>query len=314
MRKLTTVVVLLATWVLLTSNAFSQEIQNQKISLAFVGDILLAGQAGRIMQTQGTSYPFAKVAPILKESDLAFGNLECALTGNTITRNVPIDGKKLFIFKTPPRFGKALVDGGIDIVSLANNHAMNGGKPGLIETMKTLKELGIIYVGAGSNLQEARSCRILEVKGRKIGFLAYADIGGPAATSQPGIAVLKDTLSQVLEEVKTAKRKVDFLIVSFHWGIEGSTKPSARQKSVAQKVIDVGADIVIGHHPHVLHPVETYKGKTIAYSLGNFVFDNPRPICCKTMILWVDWNPITGNQNIIQMPCYIRSSQPEPVE
>lgn len=309
MRKLAIRIVFSTILVLLIINVFAQAIQNQQISLAFVGDILLAGQAGRIMQKQGTSYPFSKVESILNRADLAFGNLECALTGNVVTRNVREGKKKRFVFKTPPRFGKALVDGGIDVVSLANNHTMDGGKQGLLETMKTLKSLGIVYVGAGQNSKEARSCRILEIKGRKIGFLAYTDIGGGGS-----VAVLKNTLSQVLEEVKTAKRKTDLLIVSFHWGIEGSAKPSVRQKRIAYRVIDAGADIIIGHHPHVIQPVEIYKGKTIAYSLGNFVFDNPKPIYCKTTILWIDWDPSTGKQKITQIPCYIRSSRPEPVE
>ena len=276
----------------------------ESLKLAFVGDILLAGQAGRIMQSRGTSYPLAKVAPILKRADLAFGNLECVLTGNTITRNVRVSGKKLFIFKTPPRFGKALVDGGIDVVSLANNHTMNGGKAGLIETMETLKKLGITYVGAGQNAKEARACRIIKVKGRKIVFLAYADIGGG-----DGVAILKNTLRQVLEEVKAAKRKADLLVVSFHWGIEGSTKPSSRQKTIAYQIIDAGADMVIGHHPHVLQPIEVYKSKTIAYSLGNFVFDNPRPICSRTMILWIEVDE-DNKQKIKQIFCKIKNAQP----
>lgn len=280
-----------------------------EVSLAFVGDILLAGQAGFLMKKYGTTYPFEKTAPILKKADLAFGNLECALTGEVITHNVPLNKKRtLFIFKVPPKYGQALVDGGIDVVSLANNHSMNGGKKGLIEMMDTLKKLGIVYVGAGRNYQESRSLRIIETKGVRVGFLAYSDLNPTIATkNQPGIASAKN-LNLVLEEVKTARKKVDILVVSFHWGIEGSSEPTIRQKDVAHSVVDAGADIVIGHHPHVLQPIEIYKEKTIAYSLGNFVFDNPRPIYCKTMILVVVIKD--GKQKIEQIPCFIKNAQP----
>lgn len=289
-------------------NPFSLNATDDGVSLAFVGDILLAGKAGRMMEKYGTGYSFQKVAPILKEADLAFGNLECALTGKVITRNVKIQGKKWFSFKVPPQYAQALVEGGIDIVSLANNHSLDGGREGLRETIKTLEDLKIVYVGAGRNYEESRLLKVVEVKNRCFGFLAYNDIGPIMATkTQAGVASAKD-----LQEVKKDKEKVDVLIVSFHWGIEGTTKPSAHQRRIAQAVIDAGADVIIGHHPHVLQPVEIYKGKTIAYSLGNFVFDNPRPLCCETMILIINFSA-TGEQRIKEVPCYIKNAQPYPI-
>lgn len=292
-------------------NSFLENVLGNEVSLTFVGDILLAGQAGRMMGKYGTSYPFQKVAPILKEADLAFGNLECALTGKVITRNVKIQGKKWFSFKVPPQYAQALVEGGIDIVSLANNHSLDGGRRGLEETIETLKGLKIVYVGAGKNYEESRSLKVVEVKNRCFGFLAYNDIGPIVATkTQAGVASAKN-LDLILPEVKQAKEKVDVLIVSFHWGIEGTTKPSAHQRRIAQMVIDAGADVIIGHHPHVLQPVEIYKGRTVAYSLGNFVFDNPRPLCCETMILIINFSE-TGEQRI-KVPCYIKNAQPYPI-
>jgi len=292
--------------------ARAEEGKQSALKLVFAGDVLLAGQAGQIMLKRGTAYPFAKVKPTLAKADLAFCNLECALTGKVVTRNVRRGKRKWFVFKAPPKLGQALVDGGIDVVSLANNHAMNGGRAGLLSTMDTLKSLDIKAVGAGRNQAEARSCRTFTVKGRTVSFLAYADIGGPAATArEPGIARLGASLPQALKEIETAKRKADLVVVSYHWGVEGRTKPSARQQTVAQQSIDAGADLVIGHHPHVLQPVMVYKGKTIAYSIGNFVFDNPRPIVCRSTLLQVEIDE-NGKQRVEQIPCRIRNAQPNP--
>ena len=314
MRKLTITVVLLAIWILLSSNAFAQEIQNQQISLAFVGDVMLARNVGKKIANLGIDYPFNKTRHILSSADIAFANLEGALTGDRITGS-----SKAFIFRSPPSFGESLVKGGIDIVSLANNHTNDGGTKGLLETIETLEGLGIRYVGAGRNYLEARSLRVIEVKGKKIGFLAYTDLANiglsvaSATSSRPGVASAQT--AAVFDEIKTAKRKVDFLVVSFHWGVEYQIgEPNARQKNLAYSCIDEGADIIVGHHPHVLQKAEVYKGKTIAYSLGNFVFDNHRLSRARTMILWIDWDPDSGRQKISLIPCYIRSCRPEPLE
>ena len=126
------------------------------------------------------------------------------------------------------------------------------------------------------------------------------------------MAVLGTSLPQALKEIKVAKRKADLVIVSYHWGIERKTKPSARQQTIALQSIDAGADLVIGHHPHVLQPVMVYRGKTTAYSLGNFVFDNPRAIACKSALLQVEIDE-SGKQRVTQIPCRIRNAQPNPV-
>lgn len=297
----------------LITQAQSLEQNTETISLAFVGDVMLARNVGQKILQHGVNYPLAKVKSILSQADIAFGNLEGALTGNKVTGS-----SRAFIFCSPPGFGESLV-GSLDIVSLANNHANDGGAAGIIETIAALKKLRIVYVGAGRNFQEARSLRVIEMKGKKIGFLAYTDLANSglsrasATATKPGVA--SATTKAVFDEIKTAKRKVDFLVVSLHWGVEYQIgEPNARQKNLAYKCIDYGADIIVGHHPHVLQKVEVYQGKTIAYSLGNFVFDNHRPSRAKTTILWLDWNPKTGEQKITQIPCYIRHCRPELVE
>jgi poly-gamma-glutamate synthesis protein (capsule biosynthesis protein) len=286
------------------------------VTLAFAGDVLLAGLVGAMIQDRGTEYPLAEVAPILKTADLAFANLECALTGNAVGGRFHEGDRSWCSFTAPPRFGQALVDGGIDVVSLANNHTYDGGEKGLLETMATLDQFGIVHVGAGRDVEEARAWRVVRARERKIAFLAYDDIDlrrPAAAASRPGIALLRDTLPQVLEEVALAKQEADVVIVSFHWGalFGGITTPSDRQVLVAHQVIEAGADIVVGHHPHVLQPIEVYRGKTIAYSLGNFVFDHVLPERCQTVILLIEVTA-KGKQQITKIPCRIENCRPRP--
>lgn len=281
------------------------------VSLAFVGDIMLARGVGRKIASFGIDYPVAKVKNVLSNADIAFGNLEGTLTGNQITGS-----SKNLVFRSPPGFGRVLVSGGIDIVSLANNHTNDGGSQGITDTLTALKKVGIKHVGAGENVTEARSLRVLDVKGRKIGFLAYTDLSNiglekaSATASQPGVASANTKV--VLTEITAARKKVDFLVVSFHWGQEyRMNEPTDRQSQLAHKSIEAGADIIIGHHPHVLEKIETYRGKTIAYSLGNFIFDNHRPTRARTMILRIDWDPRDGAQRIKVIPCYIHQCRPE---
>jgi poly-gamma-glutamate synthesis protein (capsule biosynthesis protein) len=284
----------------------------EKITLSFVGDILLAGSSGRRALEFGMDYPLKKVAPILKNDDLTLANLECALTGKIITRNVRVGKERRFIFKTPPKLGQVLKEGGVDIVTLANNHSLNGGIKGLRETMETLGKLDIAYCGAGENFEEAHKARIINLKGRKIAFLGYNDLEGAAAQSSLPQRAFSKNSDQVIKDVQKTRKNADLVIVTFHWGIELQQKPTSRQINLAHKSIDAGADIVIGHHPHCLQPIEIYQNKIICYSLGNFVFDNSRPLCAKTMILQIIYDSETKKQEIKKIPCYIIHSQPTP--
>ncbi|HEX9745992.1 MAG TPA: CapA family protein [bacterium] len=283
------------------------------IRLAFVGDILLARGCGQKIQRYGIEYPFAEVKSILSSADIAFGNLEGTLTGTRVTGS-----RTDWTFRSPPEFGQSLVDGGFDIVTLANNHINDAGVSGITDTVQALQNLGIRYVGAGENISEARSLRIIDFNGLKIGFLAYTDIANiglnfaSATETRPGVASAQTDF--IFEEIATAERKVDLLVVSYHWGNEYQTSPSERQQFLAYNSIDSGADIVIGHHPHVLQRVEEYNGKTIAFSLGNFVFDSYRTVQTTSMILWIDWDSATGNQAYREIPCRITDFRPVPTQ
>lgn len=287
----------------------------ESITFAFVGDIMLAGRVGRkVVQTGDYGYPFEHVKQIFQQADIVFGNLEVVLSGKSITENRKIPGKG-YVFKVPPLFGQALKAGGLTMVSLANNHALDGGRKGLLDTLNALDHYGIRYVGAGRNFDHAYSMKVIERKGRKIGFLAFTDLinkpGGRPTMTKPGVALLKGKEKFALDLIRTAAAKADLLVVSVHWGIEGATRPSWRQKQWARKFIEAGADIVIGHHPHRVQPVEVYKGKIIAYSLGNFVFDSPGYGSRKSTILLIT-SCNHEELRFTELPVLITEAQPRP--
>lgn len=242
-----------------------------KVTLIAVGDIMLSRDVASTMKRHNDyKYPFLKTADLLKTADITFGNLECAITpGKIIETNE-------MIFRADPQSVEGLNYAGFDILSLANNHTMNFGKEGIENTFKYLNESNIKFVGAGNNLKEAFEPKIFEVNGLKIAFLAYADnylvpASYQATENKPGIAFMN--ISKMQEDVKATKEKANFVIVSMHAGVEYSKEPNKNQINFAYNAIDAGADLVIGHHPHMVQKVEKYKNKYILYSLGNFVFD-----------------------------------------
>lgn len=169
---------------------------------------------------------------------------------------------------------------GIDIVTMANNHILDFGPEGITDSIAALNKAGIKYVGVGENLDEAKNLEIIEVGGRKIGFLGtsrvYMAADWAAGVNHPGVFSTYDPALPI-EEIKKADELVDYLVVYVHWGVERETTPKDYQRTMGQQYIDAGADAVIGSHPHVLQPLEYYNGKPIMYSLGNFVFGSSIP-------------------------------------
>ena len=261
--------------------AQSPEVRDQsRVTLAAVGDVLLAAGVGRAIRAHGPGYPFARVKSILGDADIAVFNLECTLS----RRGYP--ARKKFTFRADPSLSKHLRDAGLDVAVMANNHTLDFGRTALLDTLSAVRREGIVPVGAGRNLAEARSLRVLRKNGLRIGFLAFADmavIGSVGRPDQPGIEYLDSR--RMSNAISAAAKKVDILVASFHWGSELDTYPTKRQRLLARKAVDAGADLVIGHHPHVLQPVGTYNGAPIAYSLGNFVFSSRSPLTRKSAIL-----------------------------
>ena len=184
-------------------------------------------------------------------------------------------------------------------MTLANNHAMDYGTDALLDTCSTLDGAGILRVGAGHSLDEAKQPATMEVKGRKIGFIGASRVipegSWNATKTKPGLLTTYDP-AVCLEEIRKAREECDLVVVYVHWGIERDELPQEYQRSLGKQYIDAGADLVIGSHPHVLQGLEYYKGKPIVYSLGNFVFGSSIP---RTALLEAEWDGETVKLKLV---------------
>ena len=196
------------------------------------------------------------------------------------TRGTPAPDKQ-FTFRVHPEKVKLMQEMGIDLVTLANNHALDYGRDAMLDTIDTLDHAGIRHVGAGKNLAEARKPAIVELNGRTFAFIGatrvYPEADWAAGTDSAGMFSAYDGGAALAEKVKAAKQQADYVIAYVHWGIEREEMPNEVQKSIAHRLVDAGADLVVGAHPHVLQGLEYYQGVPIAYSLGNFVFGSSIP-------------------------------------
>jgi len=240
------------------------------ISLVAVGDIMLGGTAEEVLIEKGYDYPFTKVQHLLNGADIVIGNLEGPLTN--LCESTLED--KEYIFRSPPDLVvPALKKAGFNILNLANNHILDFDIQGMNDTINSLSKQHIQTVGTGNNSAQARSGTILQTNNGDVGFLSYS-LTFPelfwATKDKAGTAFGHE--KDIREDVQRLSKQVDYIIVSFHWGREKSLELRPYQPKLGRAAIDAGADIVIGHHPHVLQAVEEYKDGLIIYSLGNFVF------------------------------------------
>ena len=250
-----------------------ERIANSNITIAAGGDMMLGSpfpNASRMPPNDGRDL-LKPVAPIFTAADIAFGNLEGPLIDGGISSKCGKGRSKCFAFKMPTRYGKYLKDAGFDVMSVANNHAGDFGAAGRASTRKTLDALGIKHAGSNKGIY---STTYLTVRGKKIAFIGF---------STNAISLNVNNLAESRAAVQRADRNADIVVVSFHGGAEGSkakrvprrTEIFFREKRgnlplFARTVIDAGADLVLGHGPHVLRGMEIYKNRLVAYSLGNF--------------------------------------------
>ncbi len=258
------------------------------VTVLFAGDVTLGYHheewVDELVQKKGVprdealGWGFDRVAQVTRAADLFVVNLECPFTtrGEKLPKN--------FNFRARPELVAALARGGVDVVSLANNHLMDFGPEGLTDTLETLAKARIAAFGAGDTLTAARRPIIVRVQGLRLAFLGAFFLGDrnlePAAVlageATPGVAghysSLEDELAMITTDVRAARLEADHVFVFFHWGREGRGQPEPYQVALAHAAIDAGASAVIGSHPHVLQGLESYRGAPIAYSLGNFVF------------------------------------------
>jgi poly-gamma-glutamate synthesis protein (capsule biosynthesis protein) len=243
-------------------------LRSQDITIHFAGDFMVGSWGISVIRENGYDFPVEKLKPLFEKGDLNFCNLEVPLT--TTQDTFP---NKTFHFKIPPDFVEILTRVPVHYVTLANNHILDYNPAGLFQTIQILKKNHIAYSGAGENLSMASKPAILHIKDITIGIVAAAAIfpkGFWATDSTPGIFF--PWRERLIEIVDSTRKVVDLLFVTFHWGAEKRNTPKKYQIGLAHLVINHGADLVWGHHPHVIQGIEFYKGKPIFYSLGNFIF------------------------------------------
>ena len=242
-----------------------------EVTLVAVGDLMFSRTVGlKVAENGGPDAAFERVRDYLRSGDITFGNLETALTpGRAIQPGE-------MTFRSDPAVAASLAAAGFDVISLANNHVPNFGAAGVMDTLKYLDAARVGHAGAGADAAAARAPAVIERSGLRFAFLAYNDADVVpadyfAAPDRPGTAVMD--VGSLRTDVAAARAAADIVVVSMHSGTEYVPGPNKRQVAFAHAAIDAGADLVIGHHPHVVQTVETYAGKPILYSLGNFVFD-----------------------------------------
>jgi hypothetical protein len=230
-----------------------------------VGDVSFEGK----LSVSPDPLVFGDLERYIKGCDICIANLENPLTtsSNGIVGKCTLHGD--------PGWAEVLKKAGINLVSLANNHMMDYGEVGLLSTINSLELAGLSYVGAGRNITEACKPLFIDVVGKRLAFLARTSVivSSPsyATESQAGVAYLD--VSETIENIENSKKEADYVILVIHWGLEEYSYPSPKQRMLAKEFLTAGADLILGHHPHVLQGIENIDGRLVAYSLGNFLFD-----------------------------------------
>ncbi len=238
-------------------------------TLLFVGDVMLSrGVGARIVRHDDPSFPFSLIASSTHEADVLIGNLEGPISAHGEDWGNPIS------FRANPRVVDGLISAGFKVLGLANNHIMDWGRAALSDTVALLQSAGVSTIGAGRNEAEANEPLIINAKGGRVALLNYTGLlpkSFEANSSTAGISHFDP--AGIADAIRNAKMDADIVVVLIHWGEEYRAHATSAQQDVGRALIDAGASLVVGTHPHVTEEVEQYHGGWIAYSLGNFVFD-----------------------------------------
>lgn len=234
------------------------------LSLLAVGDIMLGGRAKKVIAEHGSDYPFESALPLLRRASLVLGNLEAPFARKA--RRNP----RNYSYRVNPKLATALTRAGIHVVTLANNHLLDCGRAGVLETLEALARADVAPLGAGVNELAAHAPVIGQASRWRVGLLGYYWNRRCAATRDlPGSAM--DPPAALEADIRSLRDQVDRVVVTFHWGVPYVREPAPEDRAKARFAVDCGADAVIGHHPHIVQPLEIYRGRPIFYSVGNFM-------------------------------------------
>lgn len=255
-------------------------------SIIFTGDILLDRGVRKVIEHHGTSYLFDKqVDSILHTANVVVGNLECPAT------SIKAPMQKRFIFRGEPSWLSVLKQHRFTHLNLANNHSVDQGRNGLMDTRDNIIKAGMMPIGAGKNIADAAKAMLLTEQPRKVWLIAslrmalenYAYLPEKPCVNQEAIAAIMKRIRTIKQEDPQA-----VVLVSLHWGAEHTLQPVPSQRLDAHRLINAGADALICHHTHTLQTIEHYKGRDIYYSIGNFIFDQQKPINTKACMVKVE--------------------------
>lgn len=279
-----------------------------ELTASFVGDMMFGRFVKEVTDKHGTEYLFDHVKPYFDKSDYVVGNFENTIINQEAsTYDKP---EKSIYLNTDISSLETLKKMNFSLVNLANNHTMDYGEEALTETLAALEKVGLRSVGAGKDLEDATKIDYQEKNGLTIATLGFSDVL-PAGTSALGHrgGVAAATPDNMVPAIKEAKENADLVTVQIHWGQEYDNEPHPRQEKLARAMVDAGADIILGHHAHVLQHVEKYKDAVIFYGLGNFIFDQGWSRTKDSALVQYDLlEDGTGRFEVI--PLRIRGAQP----
>ncbi len=268
---------------------------NPVFRLTSVGDIMLDRRLGQTIRNGNLAYPFANVTSYFNEADITIGNMESSLG----TLGTPVE--KSYPFQAPPEAAQALALAGIDVVTLANNHAMDYGAEALLDGIDLLKAANVTPIGGGENFAAAHTPYITDLNGLSLALFGYVNVPiegvsnfdtqtWTATASEPGLAW--GNPAEITADITAVNDQVDLIAVILHSGFEYTEEPGEAQVAAAKAAIDAGADLVIGHHAHILQGIEYYNGGVIVYGLGNFAFDIDGDPRTAILNVWLDKNGV----------------------
>jgi len=255
---------------------YSLFISPQAVTIVLTGDILLDRGVRRVIEHHGADHLFsAGVDSVFRSAQVVVGNLECPAT------RIEAPVFKQFIFRAEPEWLQVLRRHGITHLNLANNHAIDQGREGLMDTRRNIVEAGMVPLGAGANMNEASQPVLLASAPRKVWLVPSLRLALENYAYLPDKpCVSQEPMDSLLERVHRLKREdsTAVVIVSLHWGGEHTLQPIPRQRMEAHQLIMAGADILVCHHTHTLQTIEDFRGRKIYYSIGNFIFDQSKPL------------------------------------
>ncbi|MDR1217250.1 MAG: CapA family protein [Oscillospiraceae bacterium] len=275
------------------------------VTVVIGGDVLPDGRIGtKIVNGEYGAVLDAAMAERIRSADVTMINLETSVS----ERGEPI-ADKTYTFRSPPGNLSFLTQWlGVDVVSIANNHTLDYGWDAFRDTITNLDEYGIAHIGAGGNIAEAAKAYVAETGGIKIAFFAANQVltstDWAAGTNKAGQLIARESgnLGALGDAIADVKHECDYIVVYMHWGIELDLIPYERQTSVAHALVDAGADVVIGSHPHVVQSFEYYNGKPIIYSVGNFLFN---ALHSETVVIFLRFDTTNSAVTIEAVPAGI---------